>query len=401
MEQRSFDGWKVVAAVFLMLVVNAGIGFYGLAIYLEALTDERGWTTGSVSLGTSIYFIVGGLVGRLSAPVIEKRDVRIVVAVGAVFGGLGMLLIGRASSLLGLYGAYTVFAVGAGLAGLVPATTLITRWFHRRRSIALSIASTGLSVGGLTLTLWIASLVDNRGMSDAAPTIALVYVIGTLLTVAFLYPDPAARGQTPDGDVVVVGAASDVPSVEYDVAIRQWFFRFMTLAFILAMASQVGGISQLAKLGSERIDRDAGALALSGVAIASVIGRLIGGVVATRVKLITMTTVLASVQALALGTIALVDTRTGLFAASILFGLTIGNLLMLQPLLVSDQWGVANYPRIFGLQQLIVLGFGVAVGPYLLGMLHDVYDYRVSYLVAAGMSVIGAALFAAAWRSDA
>ena len=38
-----FDGWRVVGAVFLLFVTSAGLGFYGLTVYLDAITDEQGF----------------------------------------------------------------------------------------------------------------------------------------------------------------------------------------------------------------------------------------------------------------------------------------------------------------------------------------------------------------------
>ena len=88
----------------------------------------------------------------------------------------------------------------------------------------------------------------------------------------------------------------------------------------------------------------------------------------------------------------------GFFVAFILLmilNMTIGNLLMLQPLVVADAFGVRDYPRIFSLSQLIMT-LGIAAGPFLLGALHDASGYRVAYLVAAGVSVTGSVILLAA-----
>ena len=166
------------------------------------------------------------------------------------------------------------------------------------------------------------------------------------------------------------------------------------------MAAQVGGIAQLAKLGSERVDDATGTLLVSAVAGSSVVARLIGGIVAAKVRLVVMTGVLSIVQGAALFWMSLGESRLALVAATLVFGATIGNLLMLQPLVIADRFGVANYPKIFSVSQLIVTGFGVAGGPYLLGALRDLSSYRLSYVVAAACSLVGGLVFFAAWRVD-
>ena len=97
-----FDGWYVVASVFVLLMVNSGFGFYGLAVYLQAITDEQGLSTASVSLATSIFFVVSAVSGRLIAPVIERSDMRIVVMIGAVIAAIGLALIGQSTRLVTL-----------------------------------------------------------------------------------------------------------------------------------------------------------------------------------------------------------------------------------------------------------------------------------------------------------
>ena len=82
-----------------------------------------------------------------------------------------------------------------------------------------------------------------------------------------------------------------------------------------------------------------------------------------------------------------------------LFGATIGNLLMLQPLLIADVFGVLDYPRVFSLNQLIVSA-GVAAGPFLLGYLHDANGYRLAYLVACVVSLVGSMLLLAAGSAE-
>jgi MFS family permease len=385
---RIFPGWWVVAAVFIVLSAASGLIFYGLAVYLDALTDEQPFSTTSVSLATSVFFIVAGVAGRVIAPINETRDIRLVIAVGAILGSASLAFLGTVDSLIELYAVYVALALGFAMAGLLPATTLVTRWFHGRRALALAIASTGLSVGGLTYTQFAAWLIADRGLADASPILGLVFLVSILATLPLLIPSPAHRGLEPEG---AENAAND--GIEYDIAIRTRFFVIVLIGFILAMGAQVGGLSQIANLGSERVDSSTGALAVSAIAVGSVIGRLVGGSFADRLPLVTFTIVLALVQGVTLIGIAFADGRIALVVVAFCFGTTIGNLLMLQPLLIASAFGVTAYPRIFAFQQLVVT-VGIAGGPLLLGALRDASSYRASYVVSGLLSMAAAAVMA-------
>ena len=89
------------------------------------------------------------------------------------------------------------------------------------------------------------------------------------------------------------------------------------------------------------------------VAGTSVVARLVGGRIVARLPMAGFTVGLAAVQAVALVALAFAETTVALFAAIILFGATIGNILMLQPLLIAERFGVLDYPRLFSRAQFI------------------------------------------------
>ncbi len=391
-----FPGPRVVAGCFLVLTVTSGLGFYGLAVYLNAFSRERGWPVASISLATTVFFIVSGVVGVAVARIIARRDVRIVMVAGGVLGGLSLAVLGRVDEKWQLYVVYSVLAAGFASAGLVPATTVVTRWYHRRRSVALSVASTGLSVGGIVITPVAKWLIDREGLESATPVLAAVWIVGIIpLAVWLVRPDPARLGWLPDGDrvrpEVLVPPAS---GMRYGEAVRTRFYLGVTAGYLLVLGSQVGAIQQLVKLVEERTDPNTAAVATIALAGMSVAARLAGGRIVPRLPMTGFTSALAVTQGAAMVAIAYANRTVALFVAILLFGATVGNILMLQPLLIAERFGVIDYPRIFSRSQFFTT-FGVAGGPLLLGWLYDhAGGYRTSYLVAACCSIAGAAVLA-------
>lgn len=401
---EKFPGWRVVTGSFIVLTVTAGLGFYGLAVFLNAFSRERGWDVASVSLATTIFFLVSGAVGVWVARLIARTDVRYAIVGGGVVGALALAVLGQVQQKWQLYLVYCVFALGSAAAGLVPVTTVVTRWFHARRSVALSIASTGLSAGGMIVTPAAKWLIDRQGLEAGTPWLAAVWFIGVVPAALWLIiPDPASRGWLPDGERSVVGVAAPIAKgIAFTEAVRHRFFIAVTIGYVLALGSQVGGIQQLVRLAESRTDRNTAALATLVLAAMSVIGRLVGGRVVTKVPMLGFTVTLAVVQGGAMVGLAFAESTLALFLMLPIFGLTVGNILMLQPLLIAERFGVKDYPRLFSRSQFVST-FGVAGGPLLLGWLHDVGGgYRTSYLVAGCCSVAGAAILSSAGsaRSD-
>ena len=83
-----------------------------------------------------------------------------------------LAVLGQVEERWQLYVVYAVFAVGFAPPASCPVTTVVTRWYHVRRSVALSVASTGLSAGGIVFTPFAKWLIDDRGLESATPILA-------------------------------------------------------------------------------------------------------------------------------------------------------------------------------------------------------------------------------------
>ena len=68
-----------------------GLGFYGLSLYLVALSKAHGWSPATISAAITFYYIAGAFLVMQVGDTIEKRGARIVVLVGVGLMGLGVL----------------------------------------------------------------------------------------------------------------------------------------------------------------------------------------------------------------------------------------------------------------------------------------------------------------------
>ena len=151
------QAYGIMLYVFSLLTMG---GIY--AVLCLGLNVQWGFT-GLFNAGIAGFFVVGGATGLWVARLIGAHDVRHVIIGGAVIAGGALAVLGQVEQQWQMYLVYAVFAVGFAACGLVPATTVVTRWFHVRRSVALSVASTGLSVGGIVLTPLAKRLSTGRG----------------------------------------------------------------------------------------------------------------------------------------------------------------------------------------------------------------------------------------------
>ncbi|HWH30957.1 MAG TPA: MFS transporter, partial [Mycobacteriales bacterium] len=292
---------------------------------------------------------------------------------------------------------YALFGAGFSASSLVPGTTLVTRWFARRRSVALSVATTGLSAGGVLITPLVAAAVERHGLVATSPWLAAAFVLVVVpVSALLLHPSPQSLGLQPDGDPEPPpGTDLSVAGTAAATAARTRFFAAVTVAHLLAMAAQVGGMAHVYNLVAERRDAALAATVLSALAGSSLVGRLVGGVVATRTSMRLMAVVLMAAQGASLLLLSLVSSPVALVLSTVLFGATVGNLLMLHPLLLAERFGVRDYPRIYSRSQLAAT-LGIAAGPAVAGAMHDALDgYGAAFALIAAASVLGAVALSA------
>ena len=392
--RRPFYGWYVVAGVFIVMTICAGLGFYNLSVYLKAFITSEGFSVAATSGATACFFVASGITGIGVAWFIERYDPRWIITVGAVLSAIAIMFAGYVHNLWQLYAFYIFFGCGYAATALIPGTTLVARWFVRRRSIALSIASTGLSLGGIILTPVSVHLIDVNGIVGAGPWLAAIFILGIVpVTWALIRPSPQSIGVGPDGDEIRrddTGAELPPDGVDFDAAVRSRFFMLFTGGYIFLMMAQVGAIAHQFRLVSMRTGSDdTAALAIAVMAGASIVGRLIGGWALAWISSRLFILALIITQAIALTLYASLHGQTALIANAALFGLTVGNLLMMAPLLIAEAFGLKAYGRLYSVNQFFMT-LGVASGPALIGLLEETTGgYGASFLLVAAGSLLG------------
>ncbi|MBW2281286.1 MAG: MFS transporter [Deltaproteobacteria bacterium] len=395
-----FYGWFIVFGSALLAFVAVGIGFYGQPVLLNGLVSERGWSLAQVSAASTLFFVVAGVVGPGVGMLIDRFGARVAILLGLGLMAVALVAVGHAGSPGELMPIYALLALGFALAGAIPSSALVTRWFVAHRSRAMAVSQTGVSLGGVLIVPLAALLMEREGIERATGWLALAVVaLGVPVTLWVLRSDPEVYGLETDGDATAAqGNALLDPARQYRIwrageAVRTGAFLWLAVAFGCVLLGQVGLLIHALSFFNEELDSRQAAFAFSLMPGASVVGRLVvGGLFADRVDKRRLCIALFCVQALGLLAFGLLRGPAGLVAASLLFGLTIGNIFMMQSLLTGEIFGIPSFGTVFGLLQLVTQ-MAAGLGPLVVGLLHSALGgYAPTWLLLSGLS--GFAIFA-------
>ena len=256
--------------------------------------------------------------------------------------------------------------VGHTCAGLVPAATVVTRWFHVKRSVALSIASTG-SVGRRCADHTAREVADGpqrpRGLRRRGSR--CIWFVGIVpVTLLFMRPDPQSLGWEPDGIRTDAGPPREYFSVDAPRCDPQPLLRH-GLDRVHADPRRAGRrdpAARQARRGTAgELDRDDSPPPCSPGRASSPGWPAGRSLRACRWR--ASRSCAPACRRVALVVIAAVRRRRCSCSLGIvLFGATIGNLLMLHPLLIGQEFGPRDYAQIFSRSQFVAF-VGTAAGP--------------------------------------
>ena len=394
---RGFFGWRVVGAAFVFAAFAWGIGFYGLSVFLHALHAARGWPVSLISAAITVHYLMGaGLVAYLD-DAHRRFGLVATTRAGVVALAAGALAWGTATAPWQLFPAAALTAAGWSATSSAGINAMLMPWFNRRRGFALNLALNGASFGGvLFIPLWVA-LIDRLGLEAAAGLVAAatLMVLWTL-TGRYLRPTPASLGQRPDGERAraPTGPEAVAAPISRRALLRRRHFQTLSSAFALGLFSQVGLIAHLVSLLVPRLGEEGAASAVSLAGLCASAGRLLLGSFIDRVE---PRLAAAGNFALQIGGLLLLLLGAGGGAASslagcVLFGLGLGNLVSLPPLIAEREFAPADLGRAVAL--IIAINQAVfSLAPAAFGALHDVTGgYAAPLLLAAALHLTAALL---------
>jgi hypothetical protein len=199
----NFYGWLVVKVAFVLAALGMGIGFYGPAIYLQAIHETRGWPVALISAAVTTHVLIGAIVVA-NLPVLYRRfGIPMVTKTGAFLLALGIVGWANAAAPWQLFAATLFSGAGWVTMGIAAVNAMVSPWFGRDRPAALAVAYNGANVGGIVFSpLWVMAI-GILGFPIAAMTVCGIMVCTTwVLAHQALSRTPQQMRLTSDDDSI-------------------------------------------------------------------------------------------------------------------------------------------------------------------------------------------------------
>ena len=201
--------WVIVAAGALMTCVAIG-AMFSLAVFLEPMSVQSGWSRAGISSAMTLDFLVMGVAGFGWGAISDRFGPRIVVLAGAILLGLGLVAASRAPSLILFQLSYGVLVGLAAGAFFAPMIAAVTTWFDSGRALAVSLVSAGMGVAPMTISPFAGWLISTYDWRTAMAVIGIL--AWALLIPAALFVRSAPSAENSAG-ATEANAAPDPPGL--------------------------------------------------------------------------------------------------------------------------------------------------------------------------------------------
>lgn len=392
MGTRLFYGWWIVAACLCTTLVGNALGLFGAGVYLHQAITTNDWQTGLVSGAVTLFYGVSALLLIPVGSGIARFGPRPIVMFGGVAMAAGVALVGRAVAPWQVYGAFLLMGIGWACLSTTAVATTLAPWFETFQGRAMSIASLGASAGGMVGAPLLLLGIDRIGFA-ATTTIAAMLALAILIPLAgfVLRHRPGDMGLHPDGlpfnPTATVAAAHPWTR---RAALRTTALRTVLITFGLGMMVQIGFLTHQVALLSESLGSAAVSMTVSATAVTALLGRV---ALARFADQIDARVAAAGVLAMAAGALAAMGLSRDpvvLVMGSIVFGLTVGNVTTLSPIIVRRAFGAASFGAVFGIASCAIQ-LATALGPSFYGLLRDHHgDYAGALALAACLDIVAA-----------
>ena len=378
-----------------------GMAQFAFGLFILPLEEEFGWSRTQVNLSLSIG-VVSGLLSPFIGGLMDRIGARWTMAGSIALVAVAFLLRSVMTELWQFYLFTAIMFAGVPGATMMPAGRLVITWFPRTRGRTMGWVTAGNNLGsGISFPI-IAGLIAVVGWRWTFGVMGIA-LFGLLMLVALVIRDEAedvAREQGKRWAPSENAGKTDMdPAEGFTVSetVRTRAFWFLIVGMTLQQFVRSGVVSQmvphLQQVGFTRASATAGLvlLAFFGMSSKLIFGRLSETITARLAFVVIMV-----LQGIGLAILIVSGGSVATWGAIVVFGLGMGGVGALTPLVIFDMFGLKQFGSIMGLTRTGVV-IPVLFGPIMAGMIFDSKgDYNLMFAITIGFLVISIASFAMA-----
>ncbi len=347
-----YFGWNIVAAATVLTALTVGMRL-GLGPLFLPMAQDLGFSRSLLASIVAAGMLCYGVAMPLAGWLVARRGTRFVLLSGtAMLVASTLWAVNARTPLQMLLSFGILMSVGAAFTSPVALTPVISRWFQRRRGMALFFLSTGSMAGIAIMTPTLGMALQHASWQTTLLAFAALFAAITVPTALWVVRDAAP----PDGDAPLPGAAPAAnPAApagqQYTVlqAMRTGTFLKLTLGlFACGFSMNLLGTHGMPMLMDHGFDATSSAFGIGLIGLVAIPGTVLLGRLADRVPRRKLLAAIYGVRGLGFFGLVLAGSTLELYGTAVIGGLAWAGSIALSSAILADVYGVRLVGVLYG-----------------------------------------------------
>jgi len=340
--------WLTLAGTMITQFALGSV--YTWSLFNQPLSQKLSAPISKIALSFGILSLALAIASSMAGKFQEKFGVKRVTLGAGVLLAIGFSLTSVASSLWMLYlSAGVIVGLAAG-AGYLMTLSNCVKWFPERKGVISACAIGAYGLGGLGFKFICSDLLASQGLQHTFLIWGLIAMVMVAIGASLMQDAPQRKVSA---DTLT---AKDFTLAE---AVRHPQYWMLALMFLTACMSGLYVIGVAKDIGQNLVHLSAlsAASAVTTIAVASLSGRLVLGVLSDKLARIRVISVGQVLSLLGIGLMMFTHLNEATFFLSVAcVAFSFGGTITVFPSLVSDFFGLNNLTKNYG---LIYLCYGI------------------------------------------
>lgn len=393
--EKIFYGWWIVIGSAVMLAVMGPASVAVANLYQGPVTTSFDIPISMFALVNTIVLGVGIFLAPFVAQQLSKKgNYKRFLTMGIIIYALAYMGYGFAPNIYVFYFLSIFVGFGYLATTVIPSSIIVSNWFIEKRGSAISLALTGLGIGGVVFSQLLTVLIESVGWRQTYLIYGVIMLVVCLPITLFLFKEhpeelglQALGAEEHGSHLEHKKAAEGGIAVPFKKTVKTPFFYLLIGGAILVGLINNGGLGQFPPFLTSIHGAAKAAIIVSVYSAVGIAGKIVLGNINDRVGTIKSIIYSTGLVTLTYVMMTMGDNYTIAIIAAVAFGM--GNAIgtVLPPLITAAIYSPINYSAAYGYVQSGVQ-LGMTLGSLLAASIADVTSYNVAWFTLAVISAL-------------
>lgn len=354
-KSKTFYGWWVVVGSAIMLAVLGPAAVAVANIYQAPVVAEFGISNSQFAISNSLVLGVGIFLSPFVSKRLSTGNFKRTYIISFIIYALAYIGFGFATNIYVFYILSLFVGYGFLSTTILPVSILISNWFISKRGLALSLAFTGLGIGGVIFSQLVTFLINSFGWSTTYKIYGLLMLIVILPVVLFIIKvKPQEMGLKPYGaeeviskETTKINKGTDNKNTSNNI-VKTSYFMLLIVGAVFVGISKNSGLGQFPPVLASIHGDATAATIISIYSAVGILGKIVLGHINDLHGSIKSTIYATFILALSYFFMLFSEHTIAVVIMAILFGM--GNAIgtVLPPLITAEMYNEEDYSIAYG-----------------------------------------------------